>query len=445
MLLNGRFCLCASCSLKDKINDQKISLLMRGDAMQLLVQKFGGSSLQTSEKRLHVINHIQEALEDHDKIIVVVSAIGKQPFPYATDSLLQLVNYPISHATERELDLLLACGETISAVVLSNELKQRGTQAIALTGAQAGITTNAYHTNAKIKHVDPTRIMTTFQSNDVIVVAGFQGETDEGEVTTIGRGGSDTTAAALGVAVKAVRADIFTDVPGIMTADPRIVENAQILKNCTYTETCNLAYQGAKVIHPQAVEIAMQAKLPLHIRATEQKMKGTLISAKKTERQAAKKVLHPITGIAHLTGISQVKISRKDNPTYSMSEIFKTIAAAGISIDFINISPHQVIFTLPETVVGQAKELLESLDILAVISEHCAKVSAVGMGMGGMPGVAARIVTALAKKGIQILQAADSHTTIWVLIHEKDLRQAVNALHDVFELNKEKHTFQEEL
>ncbi|WP_405102096.1 aspartate kinase [Oceanobacillus sp. FSL H7-0719] len=404
--------------------------------MQLLVQKFGGSSLQTSKKRLHVMNHIKEALEEHDKIIVVVSAIGKHPSPYATDSLLKLVNYPITHAADRELDLLLACGEIISAVVLSNELKQKGINAIALTGAQAGITTNDYHTNAKIKYVDPSQIMDTLQSHDVIVVAGFQGETDKGEVTTIGRGGSDTTAAALGAAVKAVRADIFTDVPGIMTADPRIVEHAQILKNCTYTETCNLAYQGAKVIHPHAVEIAMQAKLPLHVRATEQKTQGTFISAKYPENKKVKEVSRPITGIAHLTGISQVKISRKDNPSYSMSEIFKTIAAAGISIDFINISPHQVIFTLPETVVNRAKGLLQNLDIKAEISEHCAKVSAVGMGMSGIPGVAARIVTALAKKGIQILQAADSHTTIWVLIHEKDLRQAVNALHDVFELSK---------
>lgn len=404
--------------------------------MQIVVQKFGGSSLQTIENRQHVMHHINHALAEQYKVIVVVSALGKHPAPYATDSLLNLVNYPSTNATDRELDLLLACGETISAIVLSHELKQNGIQAIAFTGSQAGIVTTDNHTNARIKHVDPTRMMNALLTYDVVVVAGFQGETESGEVTTIGRGGSDTTAAALGAATKAVRADIFTDVDGIMTADPRIVKQAQVLSYCTYTETCNLAYQGAKVIHPQAVEIAMQAKLPLQIRATHHRNKGTLVSSNTEvlhqEREVKKR---PITGIAHMTGISQVKISRKSNPSYALTAIFKSVAAAGISIDFINISPNQVVFTLSDSLLKRAKQIFKKLEIEVEIMENCAKVSAVGLGMGGIPGVAAKIVTALAKKDIQIHQATDSHTTIWVLIHEKDLIQAVNSLHEVFGLS----------
>lgn len=404
--------------------------------MKILVQKYGGTSLANFENRRNVRKHVQDALDKDYKVIVVVSAIGKSPSPYATDSLLKLVNYPNTNLLDRELDLLLACGEIISATVLSNELKQDGITVTTLTGAQAGILTNTNHTNANIKYIDSTRIIKSLESSNVVVVAGFQGATLNGETTTIGRGGSDTTAAALGAATNAVRADIFTDVEGIMTADPKIVDQARVLKNCTYDETCNLAYQGAKVIHPQAVEIAMQAKLPLQIRATNKKQSGTLIFNKNAANRTPTYENRPITGIAHLTGISQVKIKRKDNLNFSLTEIFKEIAQEGISIDFINLSPNEIIFTLPHTLLVRAEKLFEKLDVSADIIENCAKVSAVGMGMTGIPGVAAQVVTALAKKDIQILQAADSHTTIWVLVYEKDLNQAVNALHQEFQLTK---------
>lgn len=402
--------------------------------MQILVQKFGGSSLGTKESRMHVKDHIKEAIKKNHKVIAVVSALGRKPAPYATDSLLNLINYPAAHSSDREVDLLLSCGETISAVVLSNELKQIGIKAIALTGAQAGIITNENHTNAKIKYVDTKRLIQALHTYDAVVVAGFQGQSLSGEITTIGRGGSDTTAAALGAATEAVRADIFTDVEGIMTADPKIVHTARPLKSCTYTEICHLAYQGAKVIHPQAVEIAMQAKLPLQIRSTYQKNGGTQIAANKQSDHLKSLTKNPITGIAHMTGIAQVKISKKNNPSYSLTAIFKALAENGISIDFINISPHQTAFTLPNSLLESAQALFKRLNIHADILKNCAKVSAVGAGMNGMPGIAAKIVTALAKKDIQILQAADSHTTIWVLIHEKDLKPSVNALHDAFRL-----------
>lgn len=404
--------------------------------MNIVVQKFGGTSLESKRTRKHVVYHIQEALNKKNKVIVVVSALGKHPAPYATDSLLKLVNYPQTNASDRELDLLLSCGEVISAVVVANELKAKGIAAVAFTGEQAGITTTDYHMKARIKQVDTRHLLDTFHTHDVVVVAGFQGKTEQGNVTTLGRGGSDTTATALAIATKANKAEIFTDVDGIMTADPKIVTKAKVLAYCTYTETCNLAYQGAQVIHPQAVELAMQAELPLHIRSTYKRFNGTFIANQQNPTKNTPITEKPITGIAHLSGISQVKINKKDNPDFSMSEVFKTLAEAGISIDFINMSPNQLVFTLPNSLLNHAKQIFIKSEIHAAIYENCAKVSAVGAGMAGMPGVAAKVVSALAKKGIEILQAADSSTTIWVLVHEKHLRGAVNALHDTFKLNE---------
>lgn len=404
--------------------------------MEIIVQKFGGTSLQSRKTRQHVLFHIREAIQMQFKVIVVVSALGKSPEPYATDSLLDLVDYPQTNASERELDLLLSCGEIISAVVVANELKAIGIKATAFTGAQAGILTTDKHMNAKIKAVNPKRLLDAFQMYDVVVVAGFQGVTENGDVTTIGRGGSDTTATALAVTTEALRAEIYTDVDGIMTADPKLVETARVLENCTYTETCNLAYQGAKVIHPQAVEIAMQAKLPIHIRSTFKRSQGTLIFADEEKDSEYKLNAKPITGIAHTAGIAQVKIARKTNRHYSMTEIFKTLAANGISIDFINITPNEIAFTMPNEILPFAKNLFEKLHIQSEINECCAKVAAVGAGMNGLPGVAAKVVSALAKKDVQILQAADSNTTIWVLVPEEKLKIALNALHDTFKLSE---------
>lgn len=403
--------------------------------MQILIQKFGGTSVQSEENRNHVIKHIKKALIQDYKIIVVVSALGRKPAPYATDTLLDLVNYPKNYNSKRELDLLMSCGETISSIVLSNELQKNHIRATALTGAQAGFVTNTDFNQAKIKKVKPGRILNDFKSNDVIVVAGFQGQTEAGEITTIGRGGSDTTAAALGAALQATRIEIFTDVNGIMTADPNVVESARPLDVVTYTEICNLAYQGAKVIHPRAVEIAMQAKIPIRVRSTYSKDLGTLVTASMGQEIGVDIPDRLITGIAHIDGITQIKVPMKEDAHHLQSDVFKAMAGAGISVDFINISPSGVIYTIPTVATDKAITILETLGFKPNITKNCAKVSAVGAGMTGVPGVASRIVQALTDKGVQILQSADSHTTIWVLIQEKDVKVAVNALHDVFELS----------
>lgn len=405
--------------------------------MQLMVQKFGGTSVQTEENRQHVIRHIKTALMKDYKVVVVVSALGRKPDPYATDTLLDLVDFPAHHNTNREIDMLLSCGETIASVVVANELQRNHIQACALTGAQAGIRTNDQFTQAKILEIKPKRILEELKTHDVVVVAGFQGMTEAGDIATLGRGGSDTSAAALGVALDSDYIDIFTDVNGIMTADPRMVETARPLDVVTYTEICNMAYQGAKVIHPRAVEIAMQGKIPLRVRSTYLEEEGTLVTTSRNRLMDTDIPDQVVTGIAHIPQLAQIRIETNEGDASRQSEIFKAMAEAGISVDFINISPTSVMYTVIEARAEKAIHILETLGFSPQVTLGCAKVSAVGAGMTGVPGVASRIVQALTERGVRILQSADSHTTIWILTLEKDMKAAVNALHDVFELGVE--------
>ncbi|MBM7552696.1 aspartate kinase [Thalassobacillus pellis] len=403
--------------------------------MKILVQKFGGTSVRNKEGRKNAISHVRTALEQGYKVVVTVSAMGRSGEPYATDTLLSLVDFPASSISPRERDLLMSCGETISSVVFSNELKRSGIHAIALTGGQAGFITNGDFTKAKIIRMDTTRILDELANHDVVVVSGFQGRSEDHEITTIGRGGSDTTAAALGASLQAEYVDIFTDVEGIMTADPRIVESARALEKVTYTDICNLAYQGAKVIHPRAVEIAMQADVPIRVRSNASPDLGTLVTSSRGTETGKDVPDRLVTGIAHLSGITQIRVMARDEPYQLQSEVFKSMAEAGISVDFINISPSGVIYTIEDMYTEQAVGILKGLGYEPEITRNCAKVSTVGAGMTGVPGVTAKIVHTLTESGVQILQSADSHTTIWVLIPQEDLVQAVNALHGIFELD----------
>ena len=405
--------------------------------MKIIIQKFGGTSVRDDQSRQHAKRHIQMALEMKYKVVVVVSAMGRKGDPYATDTLNSLINGSKSLISKRETDLLLSCGEVISSIVFTNMLLQDGIKAASLTGAQAGFCTNKDHTNAKIIEMHCERLLEELETNDVVVVAGFQGQAKNGDVTTIGRGGSDTSAAALGAALNAEVIDIFTDVEGIMTADPRIAVHARPLSFVTYTEVCNMAYQGAKVIHPRAVEIAMQAKVPIRIRSTYSDHPGTLVTMSTHLEKGNMIKERMITGIAHLSNITQIKVSAKKNQYDLQSEVFKAMASEGISVDFINISPNQVIYTVTEEMTEKAISILHSLGYEPTIERDCAKVSVVGAGMAGVPGVTFKIVGALSENGIRILQSADSHTTIWVLIKQVDLTTAVNSLHDAFELEKE--------
>ncbi|OAO82967.1 Aspartokinase [Anoxybacillus flavithermus] len=404
--------------------------------MKIIVQKFGGTSVRDEHGRNLARKHIEKALQDGYKVVVVVSAMGRKGDPYATDTLLSLIDGANAHVTNREKDLLMACGEIISSVVFTNMLNKHGIKATAFTGAQAGFRTNNDYTNAKIIDMRCERLLRALKEHDVVVVAGFQGAAENGDVTTIGRGGSDTSAAALGAALGAEWVDIFTDVEGVMTADPRIVENARPLDVVTYTEICNMAYQGAKVIHPRAVEIAMQAKVPLRIRSTYSDSPGTLVTSIGKKGSDVKERL--VTGIAHVSNITQIKVPAKEGHYDLQAEVFKAMANEGISVDFINISPNGVVYTVSSDVADRAIATLQKLGYDPTVTRGCAKVSTVGAGIAGVPGVTAKIVTALSERGIQILQSADSHTTIWVLVKEEHLKEAVNALHDAFQLAEQK-------
>ena len=405
--------------------------------MKIIIQKFGGTSVRDPKSRELALNHIQNGLNEGYKVVVVVSAMGRMGDPYATDTLLSLVGGSATLLNEREQDLLLSCGEVISSVVFANMLLQNGIKATALTGGQAGFRTSQDYTNAKILEMETDRLLQELESSDVIVVTGFQGVAENGDVTTIGRGGSDTSAAALGAALGAEYVDIFTDVEGIMTADPRIAEKARPLSVVTYTEVCNMAYQGAKVIHPRAVEIAMQAKVPMRIRSTYTDGEGTLVTSHPKHRRGSDIQERLVTGIAHVGQITQIKVQAKEGQYDLQTEVFTAMANAKISVDFINIYPNGVIYTVSDKDADTAITVLKDLGHDPAIEPNCAKVSVVGAGITGVPGVTAKIVTPLSERGIQILQSADSHTTIWVLVKEKDLVEAVNALHSAFNLHLE--------
>lgn len=405
--------------------------------MKIIVQKFGGTSVANEKVRENAKNHILEVLNEGYKAVVVVSAMGRKGDPYATDTLLSLVGGNRSLISKREQDVLLSCGEIISSVVFADMLLRNGIKATSLTGPQAGFLTNNEHTNAKIIEMNCGRLLEELNHHDVVVVAGFQGMGKNGDITTIGRGGSDTSAAALGAALQAERIDIFTDVEGIMTADPRIAENARPLRTVSYNEVCNMAYQGAKVVHPRAVEIAMQANVPIRIRSTNSKSLGTLVTNLNRNNRGSDIAERTVTGIAHLAPVTQIKVHAKENQYNLQTEVFKAMANEKISVDFINIYPNGVVYTVADEVTDKAESILRELGYEPEIERKCAKVSVVGGGIAGVPGVTAKIVSALSDHGIRILQSADSHTTIWVLVKEKDLATAVNCLHDAFELEKE--------
>ncbi|MGE5423588.1 MAG: aspartate kinase, partial [Ignavibacteriales bacterium] len=245
--------------------------------MSIIVQKFGGTSLASDEHRDRVCQSILREKHRGNNVVVVVSAMGRASDPYATDTLINLVKDENLNPHRREMDLLMSCGEIISGVVLSSNLQIMGEKSTFLTGFQAGIITNKTHGDARIISVDPQIIQQLLADGYIVIVAGFQGVSEEGQITTLGRGGSDVTASALGVALGAEVVDIYTDVEGIMTADPRIVKNARVLDAITYNEVCQLAREGAKVIHPRAVEIAMEGNTPLRIRSTFSDGTGTLV------------------------------------------------------------------------------------------------------------------------------------------------------------------------
>jgi aspartate kinase len=398
--------------------------------MRILVQKFGGTSVASRESRLAAIRHIERALDEGYRVVVVVSAMGRRGDPYATDTLLGIVDDSDSLA-KRDLDILMSCGEAISAVVFASLLRSRGHDVLVMNGAQAGIVTNDNFGNARILNLRPKRLLDELEQGKVVVIMGFQGGTEEGDITTLGRGGSDTTATALGVAVDAEYVDIFTDVEGIMTADPRIVKNASRLKQVTYTEICNLAREGAKVIHPRAVEIAMQKSIPIRVRSTHSDDEGTLVTRSISLLEGNLLADRPVTGVTQAAHITQVHVTGQG---VGSRDVFSLMAEHHISVDFISVTPNHIAYTVASNETESVLSILQAAGYDSYIVPDCAKVSVVGAGIAGVPGIMSRIVAALVSEGIEILQSSDSHTTIWCLVREKEMETAVRALHRAFHL-----------
>lgn len=404
--------------------------------MKVLVQKYGGSSVETEEKRQKVVEKIIGAKDAGYEVVVVVSAIGRAGAPYATDTLQDYAWQRGKHIPARELDLLLSCGEIISGVILTGLLNSLGHPSVFLTGPQAGIITDNCFNEARIIRVEPSKVVKELQSGQIVIVAGFQGAAEDGEITTLGRGGSDTTAAALGVALNAELVEIYTDVDGIKTADPHIVSEAKTLEHVTYNEICQLAYEGAKVIHPRAVEIARQKNLPVRVKCTFNDEPGTLVTNRGPTLEIKGAILNErsITGITQISGIVQIRIPLLPPAGQNASQVFSKLAEAKISVDFINIQPGVLLFTVKDEMAGKARTILEELGLEISIRPDVAKVAVVGAGMTGVPGIMARIVQALTGENIKILQSSDSYTTIWCLVDRSQMEAAVKALHDQFKL-----------
>lgn len=389
--------------------------------MMIVIQKFGGTTVSSVSKRLLVAKRIKDTIDLGLSPIAVISAIGRLGEPYSTDSLLSLVRP--NRIKARDLDLLMSVGEIISCVLMVDTLASIGVNAKPYTGGQAGIITDESYGKANILHVKPEPILECLKKGIVPVVAGFQGITEHGQITTLGRGGSDTSAAILAKAVDADRIEIYTDVDGIMTADPNIVKEARKLNELSYSELFEMADQGSKVIHPKAVSIAMSKQIPLIIKNIAGNDPGTLISNRKIEKQ--KKDL--VTSIVHISGRCQVK-ALYDNSDEKIG-ILKELADKGISLDIINVFPSHMVFTIEKQAKVQVEQILASMATSFSVLDGLCKVSIIGEGMKGVPGVIYKAIKLLSEQGIEVLQTSDSHTTISCLIKEKDAERAVSILH----------------
>lgn len=398
--------------------------------MKILVQKFGGTSVSTHERRLKVIEKIIKAKNEGYSPVVVVSAMGRKGDPYATDTLLSLVSKKLKDENTLSIDLLMGCGEIISTVVMADELLENGIEAVPMTGGQAGIFTDDNYNNASVVNLDGSKILEVIKQGKIPIVAGFQGISEKGYITTLGRGGSDVTGALLGVSLKADKVEIYTDVDGIMTADPRIVSDASLIEEISYNEVFQFADQGAKVIHPRAVEIAMKENIPLVIKNTLSDCKGTMIN-----NIGDINLDNIITGITHMSNRIQIKVSQTDNKNNNNYNILLGILADNsISIDLINVFPEESIFTIDGKDYDKFNKIMNSFNLNYSHIDNCSKIAIIGSRMRGIPGVMAKILYCLNSENIRVLQTADSHTTIWCLVEEKCTEKAINALHKGFKL-----------
>ena len=404
--------------------------------MPLIVQKYGGTSVGTIDRIQHVAQKIARIRKTGTQVVVVVSAMAGE-----TDKLLKMARQICDNPERREMDLLLSSGERISSALLTMALQARGIPAISMTGRQIGLQTDSVHTRARIKQIDAKRAQQALKENNVIVVAGFQGVNEKGDVTTLGRGGSDTSAVALAVALGSSQCEIYTDVDGVYTADPRMVPKANKLDVVSYDEMLEMASLGAKVLQIRCVEFAHKFKMPLVVKSSYiEEGKGTLICEEDSNMEQP-----VVSGIMY--DKNQAKITLKEVPDQPgiAANIFGSIADAGLSVDMIiqNISAEghtDLSFTLGREELNEAMVIMEKVakKIRAVnvsADSKIAKISIVGAGMRSHSGVAARIFKTLSKEKINILMISTSEIKVSCIIEQKHTKAAVNALHTAFGLD----------
>ena len=410
--------------------------------MALVVQKYGGSSVSSAERIRRVAERIVETKRAGNDVVVVVSAMGD-----TTDELLDLANQVCPAPPAREMDMLLTSGERISNALVAMAIHSLGAEAQSFTGSQAGVITTSKHGAAKIIDVTPGRVQAAIDDGKIVLVAGFQGVSqDTKDVTTLGRGGSDTTAVALAAALEADVCEIYTDVDGIYTADPRIVPNAKHLKTVSFEEMLEMAACGAKVLMLRCVEYARRYNVPVHVRSSYSTKPGTIVNGSMEDIPVEEAIL---TGVAHDRSEAKITVvGLEDKPGYA-ARVFRAIADAEINIDMVlqNVSKvdtgrTDITFTLPRELGPLGVEKLEILrkEIgfdSVVYDDHVGKVSLVGAGMKSHPGVTATFCEALSKAGINIELISTSEIRISVLIRDTELDEAVKVLHDAFDLGSD--------
>ncbi len=405
--------------------------------MALIVQKYGGSSVADAEKIKNVARRIVATKEKGNEVVVVVSAMGD-----TTDELIQLARQINPKPQERELDVLLSTGEIVSSTLMAMALHEMGYKAVSLSGAQAGIQTDTTYSKARILRIEPKRVIKELEEGNIVIVAGFQGITDDMDIATLGRGGSDTTAVALAAALKAQICQIYTDVEGVFTADPRLVPGARKLKEIGYEEMLELATLGAKVMHSRAVELGQVYNMPILVASSFTDKPGTIIHG-----GIPMELRNKARGIAHDLNVAKITVVGVPDRPGIASAIFEQLAKANISVDTIvqNASINNITdltFTVARGDLDKAmslvKPIAKSIGAKQCVSDSTlAKVSVVGTGMLNTPGYAASMFRALSEKGINIQLITTSEIRITCIIAEDKVKEAVQALHKAFDLEQD--------
>lgn len=408
----------------------------KGKPMSIIVQKYGGTSVGSVQRIEHVANRIIATAASGKKVVVVVSAMGK-----TTDELVGLASEITDEPRKREMDMLLATGEQVTIALLAMALHKRGQEATSLTGWQAGMITESHHGNARILEVERARMDELLDKVHVVIVAGFQGIDQQGEIMTLGRGGSDTSAVAIAAALKAERCEIYTDVTGVFTTDPRVVKQARKLQTISYDEMLEMANLGASVLHPRAVEFAKNYEIPLLVASSMVDEPGTMIEEEGTMEQNLL-----VRGIAFENDVTKVTVHGLPNEIHTLPTLFAHLSAAGINVDIIiqnqTDSGMAISFSITQSslkeTLARLEELKGELSFQGIdYEEELAKVSIVGSGMVSNPGVAAKMFEILAANDIAIKMVSTSEIKVSAVIDEELMVLAVEMLHEQFKLHEE--------